>query len=126
MECKLRCVNFRRVSEPRRAFLLAFRVTGITDDLCRSTMGVIVIGLGTPQSARGNIGCSGEHQQQACERRGQSWEHLGAPSTSLGVPETRLGAPRIAVEQSGKNNIVVGNAAGAPGNHSFYLSSNDF
>jgi hypothetical protein len=28
MEYKLRCVNFRRVSDPRRAFLLAIRVTG--------------------------------------------------------------------------------------------------
>jgi hypothetical protein len=32
VECKLRYINFRRVSNPRRAFLLAFRVTGSADD----------------------------------------------------------------------------------------------
>jgi len=74
-------------------------------------MGVIVICLGTPQSAGENIGCI--------------WEHLGAPATSLGVPTTSLGAPRITVEQSGKNNMFFGNAAGAPGNHSYYISFND-
>ena len=40
-----------------------------------------------------------------------TWEHLGACW--------------ITVEQSGKN-IFFGNAAGAPGNHSYYLSFNDF
>jgi len=39
---------------------------------------------------------------------------------------TSLGAPRIAVEQSRNNNIFFGNAAGAPGNRSYYLSFNDF
>jgi len=32
VECKLRSVNFRRVSDPRRVFRQAFRVTGISDD----------------------------------------------------------------------------------------------
>ena len=50
MECKLRCVNFRRVSDPRMAFLPSFRVTGISDDWYSSTMRVIVIGLGTARS----------------------------------------------------------------------------
>jgi len=40
-----------------------------------------------------------------------TWEHLGARW--------------ITVEQSGKN-IFFGNAAGAPGNHSYYLLFNDF
>jgi len=84
VECKLRCVNFRRVSDPWRAFLPAFRVTGSAGD-----------------------------------KSGSTWEHLGAPATSLG-------APPITEEQSGKNNIFFGNAAGAPGNHSYYLSFNDF
>jgi len=35
-------------------------------------MGVIVISLGTPQSAGENFGCT--------------WEHLGVPTTSLGAP----------------------------------------
>ena len=126
MECKVRCVNFRRVSDRRRAFLPAFRVTGISDDWYSSTMGVIVIGLGTPRSAGENFRCTWECQ-------GQSWEHLevlatslGAPATSLGLPATSLGAPRMTGEQSGKNNIFFGNTAGAPGNHSYYLSFNNF
>jgi len=69
---------------------------------------------------------------------------LGALVTSLGAPVTRLEAPRITLEQSGKN-IFFGNAAGAPGmvqvrleccrrawnpagapgNHSYYLSFNN-
>jgi hypothetical protein len=59
-------------------------------------------------------------------------EHLSSPTTSLGAPTkslevatTSLGAHQIAVEQSGKN-IFFGNTAGAPGNHSDYLSFNDF
>jgi hypothetical protein len=32
VECRIRCVNFRRVSDPRRAFLLAFKVTGSATD----------------------------------------------------------------------------------------------
>jgi hypothetical protein len=51
---------------------------------------------------------------------------LGAPITSLGSLTTSLGAPQITVEQSGKNIIFFGNAAGEPGNHSYYLSFNDF
>jgi len=88
-------------------------------------MGVILISLGTPRSARENFGCT--------------WEHLGAPATSLGAPAPSLGAPTISlralattlespgitVEQSGKN-IFFGHAAGAPGNHTYYLSFNDF
>jgi len=37
------------------------------------------------------------------------------------VANTSLGAPWITVEQSGKNNIFFGNAAGAPGNHSYCI-----
>jgi hypothetical protein len=46
------------------------------------------------------------------------------PTTSFRAPVTSLGAPPITVEQSGKN-IFFGNAAGAPGNHSDYLSFKD-
>jgi len=87
VECKLRCVNFRRVSDPRRAFRPAFRVTGISDDCYRSTMGVIVIVLGTPRSAGENFGCT--------------WEHLGVPAISLGAPTTSLGAPGCPGDKSG-------------------------
>ena len=138
MECKLRCVNFRRVSDPRRAFRPAFGVTEITDDWYRSTMGVIVISLGTPRSARENFRCIWEHMGAPATSLGAPATSLGAPATSLGAPTTSLGAPktslrapatslgapRITVEQSGKN-IFFGNAASAPGNHSYYLSFND-
>jgi len=108
MECKVRCVNFRSESDPRRAFRPIFRVTELSVDWYRSTMGVIVICLGTPR-------CTGENF-------GSTWEHLGALATCLGAPATSLGAPRITGEQSGKNNF--GNAAGTPGNGSYYLSFN--
>ena len=95
MQCKHRCVNFRRVSHPRRAFWPAFRIIEITDDWYRSTMGVIVISLGTPRSAVENLGCR--------------WEHLGAPMTSLEAPATclevlpmSLGEPQTTEEQTGK------------------------
>ena len=75
-------------------------------------MGVIVRSLGTPRSAEEDFGST-------WERRRQVWERLGAPAASLG-------APRITVEQSRENNIPFRNAAGAPRNHSYYLSFNDF
>jgi hypothetical protein len=37
VECKLRYVSFSRVSDPRRAFLQAFRVTGRVNDKPEST-----------------------------------------------------------------------------------------
>jgi len=50
-----------RVSDPRRAVRPAFGVTGISDDRYRTIVGVIVISLTTPWSARGNCGCTLEH-----------------------------------------------------------------
>jgi hypothetical protein len=67
---------------------------------------------------------------------------LGAPTTTLGAPTTTLEAPGSAGDKPGsagdmsgsasndstavwENNIIFGNAAGAPGNHSYYLSFND-
>jgi len=41
--------------------------------------------------------------------------------TCLGVTVTCRRAPRITVEQSGKNNIFFGNAAGVPGNYSYWI-----
>jgi len=43
----------------------------------------------------------------------------------MGARTTSVGAPRITVEQLGKI-ILFGNAAGAPGNHSYYTSFNGF
>jgi len=87
VECKLRCVNFSRVSDPKRAFWPAFTETGISDDRYRSTMRVIVISLKTPRSAGENFGCT--------------WEHLGTPMTSMGAPMTSLGAPVSASDKPG-------------------------
>ena len=132
MECKHRCVNVRRVSDIRRAFWPAIGVTEISDDWYRSIKGVIVISLGIPQSARENIGCTWEHLGGLATSLGPPPTSLGTPmtglgalTTSLGAPATSLGAPRITVEQSGPNNIIVGNAGGTPGYHSYYLSFND-
>jgi len=71
VECKLRCVNFSRVSDPTKAFRPAFGVTEMSDDWYRRIMGVIMISLGTPRSAGENFG--------------YTREHLGAPVTSLGA-----------------------------------------
>jgi hypothetical protein len=89
VECKLRCVKFRRVSDPGRALLAAFRVGG----------------MGGPTTSLGAPGSAGDNPERAGDKSG---------STST------------TVEQSGKNNIVFRNAAGTAGNHSYYLSFNDF
>ena len=119
VECKLRGVNFRRVSNPTSAFLPAFKVTGIPDNCYRSTMGVIVIGLWTLQSNGENLECT-------WERLGAPVINLGVPATSLGAPATSLGVYRITVQQSTKNNIFLGKTACVPRNHSYYRSFNDF
>ena len=67
MECKLRCVNFRRVSDPSRAVRLASGDTGISDDEYRSTMGVIVISLDTCQSTGENFECTWECRRTSME-----------------------------------------------------------
>jgi hypothetical protein len=112
VECKSGRVNFRRVSDPRRAFGLTFAVTGIYGDLYRSTMGDIVISLGIPGSARENFA--------------YTWEYLVARRTNLGVPVTCLRLPPIKVEQSENNNIFFGNNAGASGHYSYYIAFNKF
>jgi len=89
-------------------------------------MEVIVISLGTPQSARENFGCTWEHLGAPATCMVAPTKSLGAPTTILGAPARSLGAPQITVEQSGKNNIFFGNAAGVPGNHSYYILFNDF
>jgi hypothetical protein len=140
VECKLRYVKFRRVSDPGRAFRLAFRVTGISDNWYRSTMGVIVISLGTPCSNGANFRYTWEHFRCTWKHCWCTWEHLEAPATSLGAPMPSLGAPKrslgapvtsqgapqITVEYSGKNNIFFENTGGGHGNHSYYLSFINF
>jgi hypothetical protein len=110
-------------------------------------MRAIVKGLGSPRSAGENFGCTWKHLGAPATRLeapatslrapvtslGALVTTLGAPATTLGVPEpslgvpvTRLGAPQITVNQSGNNNIFFANADCAPGNHSYYLSYNNF
>ena len=92
--------------------MLTFRGPGNSDDWYRSTMQVIVIGLGTSLRARANFGCTGNR--------------LGATATRVGVPGTSLGAPQITVQQSGKNDIFFGNAAGGLANYTYYILLNNF
>jgi len=54
----------------------------------------------------------------ASHKPGSVWEHQRQAWECLKPPATCLEAPRIDVEQSGKN-ILIGNAAGAPRNHSY-------
>jgi hypothetical protein len=72
-----------------------------------------------------NASISGEYQTLGGHSFRPS-EKLGAPTTNLGVPVSAGNTPGSAGDKSGKNNILFGNAAGAPGNHSDYLSFNDF
>jgi hypothetical protein len=113
VECKLRCINFRRVSDTRRAFLLGFVVTGISDNCHSSTITVIAIDLGSPLSARGNFECIGVP--------------LGVPATSQWAPTTSLeasGSTSNNSKQLGRHNIISRNSAGASANHRYYLPLN--
>ena len=122
MECKLQWVNFRKVSDPRRAFQPDFKVTGVSDNWYISTLGVIVIGLGTPRSAAENIECT--------------LKYLVAPATGRGALATSLGASGTAINKPGstsdyyrpvwESDFFFGNIAGTFGNHIHYLSFNDF
>jgi len=112
VESKLRCVNFRRVSDLTRALQPAFRVTDISDDWYRSTMGVIVMSVGPPRSAGENFGCTWEHRRHAWVCRGQVWvgwrqasecrqhvwEHLEPQRSSLGKTTSSLGTPLLRLE----------------------------
>jgi len=87
---------------------------------------------GPMQWPSGAPGSTWECQRQAWVPRRHTWEHLRVPTTSLDAPTNCLGAPttsmracRITVEQF-RNNIISGNTAGAPANHSYYSSFNDF
>ena len=72
MEFQLRCVKFRRESDPRTVFRLAYRVTGISDDCYRSTMGVIVISLRTTGSADDKSGSANDNPGSADNKPGSA------------------------------------------------------
>jgi len=103
--------RFRLIDDPDRQFpnVSVWPLTRTQSDgpepLLILTIGVIVIGLGTPESV--------------WEHRWQLWEHLDGPATILE-------APWITDQLSGTNNIFFWNAAGAPGNHCYYLSFHNF
>jgi len=69
VERKLRCVNFRRVSDPRMAFLPAFRATGSANDKPGSTW---------------------ERRRRVCEHLDSQWSSLGKTTSSLGTLQVRL------------------------------------
>jgi hypothetical protein len=89
-------------------------------------MGVIVIGLATPRSASENFECFCQHLGRPAKSLGVPVTSLGVPATLLAVPVTSLGSLQIIVAKSEKYNVLFGIAAGARGNHSYYLSFNDF
>jgi len=68
VERKLTSVDFRRVSNPWRAFQPAFRVTGISDDMYRSTMGVMVVCLGTLWSDKDKPGSTNDKPGSAGDK----------------------------------------------------------
>jgi len=81
--------------------------------------------LGAPERTFGAPGCVRERQRQACQQMRSLAISQGVPATNLAAPVTSLAAPRTTVEQCGKH-IFLWNAAGASGNHSYYLSFNDY
>jgi hypothetical protein len=124
VECKLRYVKFRRVSDPGRAFRLAFRVTGISDDWYRSTMGVIVISLGTPCSNGANFRYTWEHFRCTWKHCWCTWEHLEALATSLGAPRSTSNKPGSANAKPGSAKEKPGSPSdqsGSTSNHSRVL-----
>ena len=80
MECKLRCINIRTVSDRRRAMWPAVVVTGISDDWYRSPMGVIVISWGTPRSAGENFGSDDDMPGSADDKPGSAGERSASTS----------------------------------------------
>ena len=81
VECKYRCVNFRRVSDPRRAFLLA----------CKETRSVCNK-LGSVDNKPGN---TWERWRQTWGRRQQVWEHLESQQRSPGKITSSLARMQV-------------------------------
>jgi len=92
-------------------------------------MAVIVISLRTPRSTGAKFGCTREHLGAPVTSLGTPTTTLGAPTTILGEPTTCLGAPGSTSDHCKavwENDIFFENVVGGPGNHSYYLSFNDF
>jgi hypothetical protein len=84
MECKLRSVNFRTVSNPRRAFLPAFKVTGSAEEM--------------PVSTDDNPGSTWECWREAWEHKRHDWEHLRSQLNSLEKITSSLGTLLVRVQ----------------------------
>jgi len=82
-ECKLRRVNFRRESDPRRAIRPAFGVTGISDDWYRSTMGAVLISLGAAGTVAQPMRESQTDSERCLGSYGYWFEGLQALSENL-------------------------------------------
>jgi len=85
VECKVRRVNFRRESDPRRAFRPAFRVTEISDDWYGSTMGAVVIRLGAPGTVAQPMPESQTKPERGLGSYGYSFEELQGLSEILRI-----------------------------------------
>ena len=140
VECKLWCVNYRRVLDPRREYWLGYKVTVISNDWCKSTMGAWVISLGIFQSVRENIiwtvqpmagpvpslvapvpsmRAPATYLGVPVKSLGVPVPRLKVPTTYLGAPVTSLWTPCFRVEQVRKN-IIFKNPACVPGNCRYY------
>ena len=82
-ECKLRSVEFRRESDPRRAFRPAFTVTGIFDHWYRSTMGAGLISLGAPETVAQPMWESQTNSERCLGSYGYSFKGLQVLSEIL-------------------------------------------
>jgi len=77
VECKYRSVSFRRISHCRSAFQRVFGVTLISDDLYRCNLKVILIGMGTFQSAGDKIVSTWEGHLTNAGIQTELWEMPG-------------------------------------------------
>jgi hypothetical protein len=83
VECKLRSINFRRVSDPRRVFRQALRVTGISDDRNRSNWDLWWLIQEYVGSDCDNFGSTSEGQIELLVHLGVSPNQLGNHKQTL-------------------------------------------
>ena len=113
MEGKLRCVNFRRVIDHRKAFRPVVGITVISDNWYRSTTEVIVTSWTTPRSTGENVGCTREHMEVPAQSLVSLVTTIGELTTSLDT----LGSTSNHCKADCENDIFFRNIAHAPGNH---------
>ena len=114
MDCKLRCINVRSVSDTMRALRPVFGVTETCGYLYMSTVGVVVMSFGTPRSPGENFWCMSEILGALGRCQGELATTLGAPATCIGAPVTRLGAPVTSLGAPVPNLGALVTSQGAP------------